>query len=159
MADTPEGHQHLFIGGDHAGYGMKEVLKKHLEEKGLKFVDLGAFSEESMDYPDIAQEVGEKVRENDDSKGILICGTGIGVAIAANKMKGIRAANCTSVEMAEKSREHNDANIVTIGSRITDESTAKQIVDKFLETSFSTEERHKRRVEKIDHIRSGGVTH
>jgi len=143
----------LFIGGDHAAFQMKEELKKHLESSGIDFIDLGAFSEESMDYPDIAQEVAEKVRENDGAKGILICGTGIGVSIAANKINGIRAALCTSVEMAVKAREHNDANIVTFGARIIDVELAKKIVDAFLTTEASTEERHQRRVEKLNNMR------
>lgn len=142
--------QRIYLGGDHAGFELKEVVKKHLETKQIEYIDLGAFSTESIDYPDIAREVGEKVMENQGSYGILICGTGIGVSMAANKVKGVRAALCTSEEMAAKTREHNDANVLCIGSRITSEALALKMIDKFFATDFSSEERHQRRVDKID---------
>ncbi len=140
----------VYIGSDHAGYQFKEEIKKHLESKGVEFIDLGAFSEESIDYPDVAREVGEKVRENDQAKGILLCGTGIGISIAANKMRDIRCALCMTEEMAEMCRQHNNANIIAFGARTTDLETIKKMVDKFLATEFSTEERHGRRVEKMN---------
>lgn len=151
-AQTYKVYKKVYIGSDHAGYRMKEVLKRHLEDKGIEFIDFGAFSEDSVDYPDIAREVGEKVGENGGSMGVLICGTGIGMSIAANKMKGVRAALCTTVEMAEKAREHNNANTLVLGSRIIEEDLAMQILDAFLDGEFSTEDRHHRRVDKLNEM-------
>jgi len=144
----------IYIGSDHAGYKMKGELKEHLNEK-YKVVDLGVFDETSADYPDIAREVGEKVLEGKkwDRKGVLLCGTGIGMAMAANKLKGVRAADCTNIEMAEMARRHNNANVVTVGARMIPLDLAKQIIDKFLTTDFEkNEERHVRRVKKMDDI-------
>lgn len=140
----------LYIGSDHAGYSMKNSLKEYLIGAGHDVVDLGAFSEDSVDYPDIAREVSEKVLENPGVLGILICGTGIGMQMTANKLKGIRATVATDENMAEMSRRHNDANVITLGGRTTDLELAKKIVDKFLSTEFENEERHVRRVKKID---------
>ena len=143
----------IYVGSDHAGYEMKNNLKDYLNDK-FEVIDLGVFSTASFDYPDIAREVGEKVLEGKNSLGVLICGTGIGMSMAANKLRGIRAASCTSVEMAEMARRHNNANIVTLGARIIELETAKKIVDKFIETDFeSSEERHVRRVQKMDALR------
>lgn len=143
--------QKVYIGADHAGYHLKDELKKYLNGDH-DVVDLGTFSEASFDYPDIAREVGEKVLEVPGSLGILICGTGIGVCMAANKLKGIRAADCTSEEMAEMARKHNDANVLTLGARIMEPEQAKKIAQKFLDAKFAGEERHVRRVQKIDEI-------
>lgn len=141
----------IYIGSDHAGYNLKQVVKKHLEEKGLKTTDLGSFSgEESVDYPIIAREVCEKVVEYPNTMGIMICGTGQGSAMACNRHKGIRAALCTSVELAEMSRRHNHANVLCMGERTTEESLALEIVDKFLETQPDPEKRHKDRVDMFD---------
>lgn len=145
----------IYLGADHAGYEMKIALKAFLDELKMQYVDLGVFSHDAADYPDIAREVGEKVVENGDadgSTGILICGTGTGMAMAANKLDGVRAAVATSEEMARLAREHNDANILAVGSRITDLDTVKRMVKAFLEAKFSGEERHKRRVEKISSL-------
>ncbi len=142
----------IYIGSDHAGFGLKNVLREHLKAQGQEVLDLGTFDAEvKVDYPDIAREVAEKVRTNKDSAGILVCGTGIGVAIAANKVKGIRAANVHDVTEAKFSRLHNDANIVTVGARTLGEETAKEVVDTFLTTSFEAG-RHLARVEKITAI-------
>lgn len=140
----------LYIGSDHAGYSMKNSLKEYLAGAGHDVVDLGAFSEDSVDYPDIAREVCEKVLENPGAFGVLICGTGIGMQMTANKLKGIRATVATDENMAEMSRKHNDANVITLGGRTTDFELAKKIVDKFLATEFGDEERHARRVKKIE---------
>lgn len=140
----------LYIGSDHAGYSMKNSLKEYLIGAGHDVVDLGAFSEDSVDYPDIAREVCEKVLENPGAFGILICGTGIGMQMTANKLRGIRATVATNENMAEMSRKHNDANVITLGGRTTDLELAKKIVDKFLATEFGGEERHVRRVRKIE---------
>lgn len=140
----------LYIGSDHAGYSMKNSLKEYLIGAGHDVVDLGAFSEDSIDYPDIAREVSEKVLENPGAFGVLVCGTGIGMQMTANKLKGIRATVATNEGMAEMSRKHNDANVITLGGRTTDLELAKKIVDKFLSTEFENEERHVRRVNKIE---------
>jgi ribose 5-phosphate isomerase B len=140
----------LYIGSDHAGYSMKNSLKEYLMGEGHDVVDVGTFSEDSVDYPDIAREVSEKVLENPGAFGVLVCGTGIGMQMTANKLKGIRATVATNENMAEMSRKHNDANVITLGGRTTDLELAKKIVDKFLATEFENEERHVRRVGKIE---------
>lgn len=144
----------IYIGSDHAGYEMKEVIKASLKDNtgDMNFVDLGVFTTDSMDYPDIAREVAEKVSENKDAMGILVCGTGTGMVIAANKLDGIRAAAVTTDAMAEMARRHNNANIITLGSRIVDQEAAKKMVKIFLETPFDNDERHQRRVDKITAI-------
>ncbi|MFA6024111.1 MAG: ribose 5-phosphate isomerase B [Candidatus Gracilibacteria bacterium] len=141
----------VYIGADHAGFPLKEILREHIKGQGHEVIDLGTFNEDSVDYPDLAREVGEKVRENRESRGVLVCGTGIGVAIAANKLKGIRAANVHDRSEAELSRKHNNANIVTIGGRVMDEDTAKGVVDIFLSTAFEGG-RHEARIAKITAI-------
>lgn len=141
----------IYIGSDHGGFQLKEQIQEHLKAKGEAVMDLGAFDENKVDYPDIAREVAEKVIENKGSAGVLVCGTGIGVAIAANKVKGIRAANVHDVTEARYSRLHNDANVVTLGQRTIGVETAKDIVDTFLATSFEGG-RHTARVDKITAI-------
>lgn len=142
----------IYIGSDHAGYEMKGALKEYLKELNQEFVDLGVFTTDSMDYPDIAREVAEKVSENPGAFGVLICGTGTGMAIAANKLNGVRAASVVNETMAEMARRHNDANIMTLGSRLIDVNMAKKLVKIFVETPFDAEERHQRRVDKITDI-------
>lgn len=139
----------LYIGADHTGYEMKKSLKEYLEKKGHDVIDLGVFSTDSVDYPDIAREVCEKVIENPGAKGALICGTGIGMQMAANKLPGIRATVAVDENMAEMSRRHNDANVITVGGKTTTLEMAEKIVDKFLSTEFEAEERHVRRVKKM----------
>lgn len=140
----------LYIGSDHAGFKMKDALKGYLDGSGYNVVDLGCFSEDPCDYPDIAREIGEKVHETEGSFGIAICGSGIGISIAVNKVRGIRGALCTSVAMAEAARKHNNANVICLAGRDADEELAKQMLDKFLLTDFEgTEERHVRRVQKL----------
>jgi ribose 5-phosphate isomerase B len=150
-----ETNRTIYIGSDHAGYDLKGVIKKYLTEKGTKVVDLGCFSADSVDYPDIAREVGEKAVEEKNSLGILICGTGIGMMMSANKLPGVRAAVCTHQLMAKMARMHNDANVLCLGSRIIGEELAKNIVDTFLETEFENEERHRRRIEKMMALNKG----
>jgi ribose 5-phosphate isomerase B len=152
MAENPKT---VYMGSDHAGYDLKNILKKYLTEKGTKVIDLGCFSADSVDYPDIAREVGEKIIEEKNAVGILICGTGIGMMMAANKLFGVRAAACPLEIMAKMARLHNDANILCLGSRIIDEILAEKIVDIFLETEFENEERHKRRIEKMMAMHKG----
>ena len=136
------------IGADHAGFELKEKIRKLLSDQGIEVADEGTHSAESVDYPDYARKVAEAVAGNGSQRGILVCGSGIGMAMAANKVHGIRAAHVTSEEEARLSREHNDANVLTLGGRILDEATALRIVQTFLKTKFEGG-RHQRRVDKI----------
>ena len=146
----------VYIGSDHAGYKEKNLLKDFLEEQGYETTDLGCFSEGSVDYPDIAREVSEKVLERDGSFGILICGTGIGMAMAANKLDGIRAAVCREENDADMARKHNNANVLALGARVSDVDALKKITLKFLGTDFEGNheggERHKMRVDKMGEL-------
>jgi len=146
----------VYIGSDHAGYKEKESLREYLKTQNYHVIDLGCFSEDSCDYPDIADEVGEKVSETKGARGILFCGTGIGMSIAANKLKGIRAALCNDESAAEMARRHNDANVITMGARITGMEEQKKIAMKFLTTEFEGVkeggERHARRVKKMNDL-------
>ena len=125
---------------------------KHLEERGLAYKDFGTYSTDSVDYPDYASKVACAVQSGECERGIIICGTGIGVSIVANKFKGIRAALCGDCFSAEATRQHNDANILTMGARVTGPGLALKIVDTFLDTPFSGDERHVRRIAKIAQI-------
>jgi len=136
------------IGADHAGFELKEKIRKLLSDQGIEVADEGTHSAESVDYPDYARKVAEAVAGNGTQRGILVCGSGIGMAMAANKVHGIRAAHVTSEQEARLSREHNDANVLTLGGRVLDEATALRIVQTFLNTKFEGG-RHQRRVDKI----------
>ena len=138
------------LGCDHGGYELKQEIIKYLEEKGLPYKDFGCDSTKSVDYPIYARKVGRAIQNGECDKGILICGTGIGISIAANKMKGIRAALCTDCFSAEATRLHNDANILALGGRVVGPGRAVKIVDTFLNTEFSHEERHQRRIDLIE---------
>lgn len=139
----------IYLGSDHAGYDLKQKIKSYLEEKSYKAIDLGVFSvEPPADYPDIAREVAEKVLEN-QTFGILICGTGIGMCITANRYQGIRAATCYTKELAETARKHNNANILCLGARVMKEEDAIRAVEVFLNTEFEGG-RHEKRINKID---------
>jgi len=139
------------LGADHAGYDLKEKIKQHLRQQGFDLRDEGTASTESVDYPDFARLVAHDVSEHRADLGILVCGSGIGMAISANKVAGIRAANVSSEYEAQMSREHNNANVLTLGARIVSEDQASKIVDKWLATQFAGG-RHERRVEKIAEI-------
>ncbi|MHB1418311.1 MAG: ribose 5-phosphate isomerase B [Bacillota bacterium] len=141
------------IGSDHAGFRLKELIKDYLHDAGIAHYDFGTYSEESVDYPDFALLVAEAVARNEYDRGILVCGTGIGVAIAANKVPGIRAALCSDTFSARSSREHNDANVLTLGERVVGPGLALDIVKIWLGTDFAGG-RHSRRVEKISKIES-----
>ena len=138
----------IIIGSDHAGYKLKEVIKNYLDEMGKKYIDVGTDSDETCDYPVIAENAAKKVVNTENAKGILVCGSGVGVSIAANKVKGIRAALCVNSELAEMSRRHNNANILCLGARYIDFETAKKIIKIFLSTEFEGG-RHERRVREI----------
>ncbi len=138
------------IGSDHGGFELKEKVKKHLEERGLKYKDFGTYSADSCDYPVYGRAVAKAVASGECDRGILICGTGIGISITANKVKGIRAALCSDCYSAQATREHNDANILAMGARVLGDGLALKIVDTFLDTPFSGDERHKRRISMIE---------
>lgn len=146
----------IAIAADHGGYELKEKIKEYLEsiyanDKDVEILDIGTDSDASVDYPIYGKKCAEKVAFGQAQKGIVICGTGIGISIAANKVKGIRCALCTNEKMAEMSRKHNDANMLALGGRITDPDTALRIVDVWLKTNFEGG-RHKRRVDMLDCI-------
>uniref|UniRef100_A0A7V3ZV06 Ribose 5-phosphate isomerase B n=1 Tax=candidate division WOR-3 bacterium TaxID=2052148 RepID=A0A7V3ZV06_UNCW3 len=136
------------IGADHRGFFLKEELKKFLEKNNFQVKDFGTFSDESFDYPDVAFPLGEAVKKRKIAKGILICGSGLGMSIAANKIKGIRAALCLNKEMAKMARNHNDANILVLAANFTPLKKAKEIVATFLKEKFEGG-RHLRRINKI----------
>jgi ribose 5-phosphate isomerase B len=138
----------LALGADHGGFPLKEDLKPHLTRLGYAFRDLGTFSTAAVDYPDVALRVARAVRAGEARFGILVDGAGIGSAMAANKVPGVRAASCVDAAAARNAREHNDANVLTLGSKFVDAARAAEIVSTFL-SSECTEERHRRRVEKI----------
>ena len=138
------------IGADHGGFELKRVIINHLTKRGFEIKDFGTDSPVSCDYPEFGKAVAEAVASGECETGIIICGTGIGISIAANKVKGIRAANCTDCFMAQATREHNNANILALGARVLGEGLALKIVDTFLDTPFSNDERHIRRIEKIE---------
>jgi ribose 5-phosphate isomerase B len=141
----------IALGADHAGYELKDKIKQHLQQKGIEIQDQGTNSSESVDYPDFARLVGQFVSRRRVDLGILVCGSGIGMAIAANKVEGVRAANVSSEYEAQMSREHNDANVLALGARTLNLDQALAIVDTWLAASFAGG-RHERRVEKIAQI-------
>lgn len=142
----------IALGCDHGGFALMKEVIAHLEERGLQYKNFGTFSDASCDYPEFAHKVAKSVASGECEKGILICGTGIGISISANKVKGIRCALCHDVFSAKATREHNDANILAMGGRIIGPGHAIMVVDTFLDTPFSNEERHIRRINQIEDI-------
>ena len=140
----------IAIGSDHGGYALKKALMAHLDKRGLEYKDFGTYSEASCDYPVFAKAVAHPVASGECECGILVCGTGIGVSITANKVPGIRAALCGDCFSAEVTREHNDANVLCMGARVVGEGLALKIADIFLDTPFSNDERHIRRISQIE---------
>lgn len=140
----------IALGCDHGGFELKQEIIKYLEEKNIEYIDFGCYNTESVDYPVYAKKVANAVVSKEASKGILICGTGIGISITANKIKGIRAALCHDCFSAEATRLHNDANVLAMGGRIVGPGLAVKIVDTFLNTEFSNDERHIRRINQIE---------
>ena len=140
----------IAIGCDHGGFELKKEVMEHLKERNIQFKDFGTYTSESCDYPVYAEKVAEAVLSKECEFGILICGTGIGISIAANKIKGIRAALCHDCFSAEATRSHNNANILAMGARVIGAGHALKIVDTFLDTPFSNDERHIRRINLIE---------
>ena len=140
----------IAIGSDHGGFELKQEIMAHLEKRGLAFRDFGTYTPESCDYPVYGKAVAQAVASGEYACGILICGTGIGISITANKVPGIRAALCTDCFSAEATRAHNNANILALGGRVVGAGLALKIVDTFLDTPFSEDERHIRRISMIE---------
>ena len=136
------------IGSDHRGFRLKERIKGILQRLGHEIIDVGCNGEESVDYPDFAFEVGERVASGSVDRGVLICGSGIGMSIAANKVKGVRASLCRTVDDAVMTRRHNDSNVLALSEKSTDDPAIDELVQKWLETPFDGG-RHKRRIDKI----------
>ena len=138
----------IALGADHAGVALKDLVRRRLDERGIEYVDFGTVSTESVDYPDFAAEVARRVSSGKFERGILVCGSGIGMAIAANKVPGIRAAPVVDEDSARLCRAHNDANILALGARVTPTDRALKILDLYLDTPFEGG-RHQRRIDKI----------
>ncbi len=142
----------IAIGSDHGGFDLKEAVKKHLESRGFEVADKGTYDKSSCDYPEFGHAVAKAVASGEAEKGIVICTTGIGISISANKVPGIRCALCSEPLSARMTRLHNDANVLAMGGGLIGENLAKEIVDVFLDTEFSGEERHQRRIDLIEKI-------
>ena len=140
----------IALGSDHGGYGLKQEIIRYLEEKGIEYKDYGCYDERPCDYPVYGKKAAQAVASGECEKGILICGTGIGISIAANKVKGIRAALCHDVFSAKATREHNDAKMLAMGARVVGPGLALMIVDTFLNTEFSHAERHQNRIDQLE---------
>ena len=140
----------IALGSDHGGFALKQEVIKHLEARGLEYKDYGTYSDASCDYPVYGKAVAHAVADGECEKGIIICGTGIGISITANKVPGVRAAPCSDCFSAEATRLHNNANILALGARVLGEGLAFKIVDTFLDTPFSNVERHIRRISMIE---------
>ena len=138
----------IFLSSDHAGYNLKENIKLHLDKKKIKYTDLGPFNKDKVDYPDYAHKVAKRVKTNNNHVGILVCGSGMGMNITANRHKNIRAAQCFNLRSTRLSRLHNDANIITLGSRLLSKKDALSFISIFLKTNFEGG-RHKKRIKKI----------
>lgn len=140
----------IALGCDHGGFHLMQEVKKHLEKRGIDYKDFGTYDDNTCDYPIYAKKAANAVASGECEKGILICGTGIGVSITANKIKGIRCALCGDCFSAQATREHNDANMLAMGERVIGQGLALKIVDIFLDTPFSNAERHKNRIGQIE---------
>ncbi len=140
----------LAIGSDHGGFDLKEEVKKHLDELGVEYIDCGCFDHSSVNYPEYAHKVAERIQSGECDRGILVCSTGIGISIAANRHAGVRAALCHEPYSAKMTRLHNDANVLCMGGLVVGKNLALEIVDAFLNTEFSGEERHQKRIDMIE---------
>jgi ribose 5-phosphate isomerase B len=139
----------IAFAADHAGLELKNQLKRHVEGSGHQVLDLGAFTAEPSDYPDFAEAIGKAIQSNTAERGILICGSGVGASIAANKLRGVRAGLCHDCYSARQGVEHDDMNVLVLGARVIGSALAEELVDQFVRASFSNEERHVRRLKKI----------
>lgn len=139
----------IAMGSDHAGFELKQVIMKHLEERKIEFKDYGTYSADSCDYAVYAEKTARAVVSGECELGLLFCGTGVGISIAANKVRGVRACCCSDLFSAEMTRLHNNANILCLGGRVVTPEKAIELVDIFLDTKFSGEERHQRRIDQI----------
>ena len=142
----------IAIGADHGGVELKSEIIEYFKEQGYTYTDYGTYSAASVDYPDLGLKVAEAITNKEADRGIVICGTGIGIGISANTVPGIRCARLSDVYSAQMTREHNDANMMALGGRTIGPGLAVMIVDKFLNTDFSYEQRHQRRIDKITEI-------
>ncbi|MGN0543333.1 MAG: ribose 5-phosphate isomerase B [Acutalibacteraceae bacterium] len=142
----------IALGCDHAGFELKQAIIKHLDERKIEYKDYGTYSEDSVDYAVYAEKTARAVASGECELGLLFCGTGVGISMAANKVRGIRAACCSDLFSAEMTRRHNDANILCLGGRVVSPEKAMELVDIFLDTPFSGEERHARRIAQIADI-------
>lgn len=142
----------IVVASDHAGYELKLKVAEHLKEKGIEVKDLGTYSEESVDYPIYGHKCGEALMAGEGDLGMVFCGTGIGISMAANKVKGVRCALVTSVEMAHMAKEHNNANILAMGGRTTDPDLAIKMTDEWLNTEFISGGRHSRRIDELNEM-------
>ena len=146
----------LVIGSDHAGCPLKQAVIAHVRELGHEVVDVGSYDEKPVDFPDIARNVAAKITSGEAQRGLMVCGTGVGASIAANKMKGIRAAVCHDVHSAHQSVEHDDVNVMCIGAQIVGAWLANDLITAYLEAEFSTDEDFRRRVAKLHEMDEGG---
>lgn len=144
----------IALAADHAGVCLKKHLKAYLEKRGLEVLDLGAFSTEPSDYPDFAEAVGQAVLSKSAARGILICGSGVGASVAANKIRGIRAGLCHDSYSARQGVQHDNMNVLVLGARVIGEALAEDLVENFLRAAFSNEERHVRRLKKVNDLES-----
>lgn len=142
----------IALGADHAGYKLKEIIKDYFKRKKIEFKDFGTHSEESVDYPDYAFPVAQAVARGEFERGIIMCGSGVGATIVANKVKGIRAVNAYDTYTSKQSRQHGDCNVLCLAGNKLPRAKATKIVDIWLKTEFSGEERHLRRIKKIEHL-------
>lgn len=140
------------LGADHAGFALKERIKEHLQKLNYQVLDLGTHSTQAVDYPDFAEAVGVAVRKGKAERGILVCGSGVGASIAANKIPGVRAGLCHDHYSAHQGVEHDDVNVLVLGGRIVGEAVAVELVEAFLNARFTAEERHQRRLNKVKEI-------
>lgn len=147
----------IYVGADHRGFKLKEQLKIYLSGRGYQITDVGTYSEESVDYPLIAQKVAEDVRTDPNNRGVLLCGSGVGVCVVANKFKGIRAGEAWSEDVARKARTDDNVNVLCISADTISLEDAKKIIQVFLDTSFMGEDRYKRRLKQIEEIEKGNT--
>ena len=144
----------IALAADHAGFPLKEKIARYLREEGYKVIDLGTHDEEPVDYPDFARAIGEALQEKKAERGVLICGSGVGACVAANKMRAVRAGLCHDTYSAHQGVEHDDINVLCLGARVIGEELARELVSVFLQARFTGEERHLRRLAKVEEIES-----